>query len=180
MKNFTLFKDIIYPLIIVFLIFSLIGASSNCSPEYEDIEEIDYSLLNDNGFTKEELIFFIDKLNFKYPEVILAQSMLETGHYTSEVFCSNNNLFGMRQPFSRINISGGTKNGHSYYNNWVESIVDYGFWYSTYAYKCSTREEFLDLLDKTYAEDKRYKLKLLEIIQSHNLEEKFKKNDSFP
>jgi uncharacterized FlgJ-related protein len=180
MKNFSFLREMFYPLIIIFFMTSLICTDLNNDPENIDVEEINYAESYEEEFTEEKLIFFIDKLNFQYPEIILAQTILETGYYKSEVFCINNNLFGMRQPFSRVNLSGGTKNGHSYYNNWVESIIDYGFWYSTYAYKCTSKEEFLDLLNKTYAEDENYKVKLIEIVKTQNLEEKFKKNELLP
>ena len=67
----------------------------------------------------------------------------------------------------------GTQYGHAYYNNWEESILDYAFWYSTYASKCKSEEEFYQLLDKVYAENELYSKKLKNIIEEEQLKDKF-------
>ena len=128
-----------------------------------------------NTFSEEKLIELITKLNFKFPEIVLAQARLESGYYNSELFLSNSNLFGMRVAGSRITLNQGKKQGYANYTDWRESVIDYSLWYATYAHEYQTQEEFLDLLDRIYAEDGSYKSKLLSIVKEQNLKEKFLK-----
>lgn len=126
-----------------------------------------------NEFSEEKLISKIDELNFRFPHIVLAQSILETGHYESKIFKENHNLFGMKEARVRLNLAEGTQHGHAYYKNWEESVTDYALWYSTYAYKCKTEKQLFRLLDKQYAEASAYVSSLQHIIQINNLKEKF-------
>ena len=126
-----------------------------------------------NEFSEEKLISRIDELNFKFPHIVLAQSILETGHYESKIFKENHNLFGMKEARVRLNLAEGTQHGHAYYENWEESVTDYALWYSTYAYKCKTEKQLFRLLDKQYAEASSYVSSLQHIIKVNNLKEKF-------
>tara|TARA_R110000822_G_scaffold71096_1_gene171502 strand:+ start:300 stop:860 length:561 start_codon:yes stop_codon:yes gene_type:complete len=126
-----------------------------------------------NEFSEDKLIENINKLNFKHPHIVLAQSILETGHYGSKIFKENHNLFGMKEARVRLNLAKGTQFGHAYYKNWEESLTDYALWYSTYAYKCKTEKQLYKLLDKQYAEAPAYVSMLQEIVLVNNLREKF-------
>ncbi|MAO24110.1 MAG: hypothetical protein CMJ25_25445 [Phycisphaerae bacterium] len=141
----------------------------------EVITETEKILIIDeaNEFSEEKLIEKIAKLNFKFPHIILAQSILETGHYDSKIFKENHNLFGMKEARVRLNLAEGTQYGHAYYNNWEESVMDYALWYSTYAYKCKTEKQLYKLLDKQYAEAAAYVSSLQHVIEINNLKEKF-------
>ena len=68
------------------------------------------------------------KNRIKYPDVALAQSMWETGHFKSNVFKSNFNLFGMKKPEKRPTTATGENRGHAQYKNWVDSVKDYKMW----------------------------------------------------
>jgi len=142
-------------------------------PEYfTETEKI--LIINElNEFSEEKLINEISKLNFKFPHIVLAQSILETGHYESKIFKENFNLFGMKEARVRLNLDVGTQYGHAYYNNWEESMMDYALWYSTYAYKCKTEKQLYKLLDRQYAEASSYVSSLQHIIEINNLKEKF-------
>jgi uncharacterized FlgJ-related protein len=117
----------------------------------------------------------ISKLNFKYPHIVLAQAILETGNYESKIFKENNNLFGMKEARVRLNLAKGTQHGHAYYDDWKESLTDYALWYSTYASKCKNEKQLYKLLNKQYAEAKYYPQALQRIIKRDQLESKFKK-----
>lgn len=56
---------------------------------------------------------------------ITAQTKLETGNYTSQVFNDNRNLFGMKQPKKRPTTCRGNMHGHAQYLRLIESIADY-------------------------------------------------------
>jgi uncharacterized FlgJ-related protein len=39
----------------------------------------------------------LQKYGIRYPKIVLAQAILETGYFTSRVCLDKNNLFGLRQ-----------------------------------------------------------------------------------
>tara|TARA_R110000822_G_scaffold2191_1_gene10670 strand:+ start:2671 stop:3234 length:564 start_codon:yes stop_codon:yes gene_type:complete len=128
---------------------------------------------DENEFNEGRLIDEINKLNFRFPHIILAQARLESGNFSSKIFIENHNLFGMKEARVRLNLAKGTQHGHAYYNSWEESITDYALWYSTYAYKCKSEKQLYKLLDKQYAEATNYVTSLQHIILVNNLKEKF-------
>jgi flagellum-specific peptidoglycan hydrolase FlgJ len=138
--------------------------------EYEKILIIEES----NKFSENKLISRIKNLNFKYPHIVLAQAQLESNKYSSKIFIESNNLFGMKEAKSRINLAKGTQYNHAYYSNWSESLLDYAFWYSSYAYRCNSESQLFELLGKQYAEDSLYIVKLKDIIDKNKLKDKFK------
>lgn len=136
---------------------------------YESVLLVD----NSHDFTEDKLKEILGSLNLKFPHIALAQSILETGEYKSKIFRENKNLFGMKQARTRTTLAEGTQYGHAYYKSWKNSVLDYAFWVSTYAYKCKTETQFYQLLDSVYAEDGSYTKKLKEIISKRNLKEVF-------
>lgn len=160
-------------LAIFLLLFGFIGATSEKEDNYIITAE-DILLVNSqNEFSEDKFISMLDEINLPYPHITLAQAKLETGNFTSKIFNENHNSFGQKEAKVRINLARGTQYGHAYYNNWEESILDYAFWYSTYASKCKSEEEFYQLLDKVYAEDELYSKKLKNIIEEEQLKDKF-------
>jgi len=138
--------------------------------EYEKvllIEEV-------NKFSEDKMVEKIKELGFKYPHVVMAQAILETGNFKSPVFEENHNLFGMKEATSRLNLAKGTENNHASYANWEDSVLDYALWCSTYANKAQSEDEYFQILNSLgYAEDNSYELKLKEIIQKYDLKNKF-------
>lgn len=128
-----------------------------------------------NKFTEDKFISELKRLNVKFPHIVMAQAIAETGHYKSQVFKENNNLFGMKQARVRVNTAEGTQNGHAYYDNWYQSVYDYAF------YQCSVlkdinseNEYYLFLSSGKYAEAGDGYVKLIkDIIKTEKLEEKF-------
>jgi len=155
----------------------LLGVSSGpVKKEYiTDTEKI-LIIEEHNSFNEDKLIEEISKLNFKFPYIILAQAILETGHFESKIFVENNNLFGMKEARVRLNLAKGTQYGHAYYDNWKESVSDYALWYSTFAYKCKSEKQLYKLLNKQYAEATYYPQALQRIIKENNLIERFGKS----
>lgn len=127
----------------------------------------------DNQFSEEKLIEEIKKMHFNYPEIILAQAKLETGNFTSPIFKSNHNLFGMREPNKRITTVIETQNGHGYYENWKDSFYDYVIFYSSYLRTLDTEQEYYNYLSQNYATDPRYVSTLKAMIINQNLKSKF-------
>ena len=129
---------------------------------------------NKEPFSKDALINKIKSLNFKYPHIVLAQSIIETGHWTSNIFKENNNLFGMREANRRIHTALGTQLNHAYYKNWQESVYDYAFYQSRYLSKINSEEEYFNALGASYAESPDYVNALKKLIKEEKLKELFK------
>ena len=127
-----------------------------------------------NEFNEDKLIAKLQELNVKFPYIVLAQSKLETGNFTSKIFRENNNLFGMREAKQRITTARGTENNHAYYHSWQESILDYAFYQCRYLAGINTEEQYFNYLKQSYAEDPSYVNRLQTMVINQKLKDKFK------
>jgi hypothetical protein len=124
-----------------------------------------------NQFSEDKLIEKLKELNVKFPYIAFAQSKLETGNFTSKIFRENNNLFGMKEAKQRITTALGTKRKHAYYQDWTQSVYDYGYYQASFLGKIKTEEEYFRYLGNSYAEDPNYLIKIKKLSQE--LKEKF-------
>jgi len=129
-----------------------------------------------DAFSQEALVEELKRLNIKFPHIVLAQAMIESGHFQSNIFMANNNLFGMKQARQRCTTAKGTNLNHAYYENWKESVMDYALFQSAYLRKLKTEAQYLKYLDRNYAEAKNYDKAIKNMIESHNLKELFKED----
>lgn len=159
------------------LLFFILGMNFRFTPKENYSEhEIMVVMGKYNQFTAEKFINEIKSKNYKFPHIVFAQAKLETGNFTSKIFMQNHNLFGMREAIKRISTAKETQNKHAYYNNWRESLEDYGYYYCTYLNKFDTEEEYFDYLSQYYAEDPLYVHRLKQIIAKENLRKVFNVN----
>ena len=124
-------------------------------------------------FSRDVLVKELKRLNVRFPHIVLAQSILETGHWESRIYQENNNLFGMKQARARATTAKGTQLGHAYYDDWKESVTDYALYQAAYLNKLRTEKKYLNYLDRNYAEAKNYDKNLIAIIERENLKELF-------
>ena len=124
-------------------------------------------------FSQEALVEELKRLNVRFPHIVLAQSILETGHWESRIYQENHNLFGMKQARARATTAKGTQLGHAYYDSWKESVTDYALYQAAYLNKIRKEKQYLKYLDKNYAEATDYDKKLEAIIERENLKELF-------
>ena len=100
------------------------------------------------------LMSVLRQYDVKFPQIVAAQALLETGYFTSRVCLENNNLFGLRRP----------SNGSYYtFNSWEESVKAYKD-YVQYKYKVGNYYDFLNRIG--YAEDGSYISKIVSIERS--------------
>lgn len=92
----------------------------------------------------------LKKQNIKHPKIVLAQSILETGYYQSNVCKSHNNLFGLMKGNNYYSFSH-WKQSIAYYKNHVQSRYKGGDYYSF-------------LANIGYAQDPAYIDKLKELV----------------
>jgi hypothetical protein len=104
----------------------------------------------------------------QHPEIVLIQSEIETGHYTSDIFLMANNLFGMRFARVRETTAIGEYSYHAKYSHWTESVKDYKLWqdyYESRGYRIN--DEYLAFLQYIrYATDRRYIAKIIQGMDS--------------
>lgn len=100
----------------------------------------------------------------EYAGIVIRQAMLETGNFTSDIFLTANNCFGMRLAKTRPSSAIGEYNYHAIYWHWYDSVRDYRLWqdwYKELGYKFDNYSLFLHAVG--YATDRYYieKLKLI-------------------
>lgn len=124
-----------------------------------------------NKVDDESLYRIIKLYGIKFPEIVFSQAILESSDFDSELFNRTKNLFGMKQPNYRETTSlGRSKDGYAQYNHWILSVKDYQLWQKNNMNESiCTREQYFRLLSKNYAEDRRYVLKLKDIIKRNKI-----------
>lgn len=132
----------------------------------------DYMFTNDK-FKEEKLIGYIKELRIKFPHIVMAQALVESGNYSSMLFKKNNNLFGMRNPGIRSTTSKGSRFGYAYYDSWRESVLDYALFSAYNSKNIKTENEYFQFLGKIYAEDSSYISTLKNVIEKNKLKNLF-------
>jgi flagellum-specific peptidoglycan hydrolase FlgJ len=117
-----------------------------------------------NEFTKERLKEYIKELNIRYPDIVYAQAVIESGNFSSSIFYENNNLFGMRCAKLRPTTCKDENNGFAVYEDWRASVLDYALLQSTLGIR--NEDQYLQYLTQTYAQDTLYMQKIKKIIKS--------------
>ena len=126
-----------------------------------------------NDFSKEALVEELKRLNVKYPHIVMAQAMIESGHFQSNIFRSNHNLFGMKEARQRVTTARGTNLNHAYYENWKESVIDYAMFQAAYLKDLKTEAAYLLYLDANYAEAQGYDSAVKKMVEREKLKELF-------
>jgi hypothetical protein len=99
---------------------------------------------------KELLVNYILKQDIKHPEIAYSIIMTESG-MCSNLFKSNNNLFGMKHPGVRPTKSLGRKNGFAHFEKWQHSIQDYKLYLEFVGGHMMSQQQYLLHLDRNYA-----------------------------
>lgn len=105
--------------------------------------------------TLENLLAVLEEYGVKHRDIVAAQAVLETGHFTSEVCHSCHNLFGLRHP-----------SDGSYYtfDTWEESVKAYR---DDVQYKYNGGDYYAFLSRIGYAEDRRYVSKVKRVQKEY-------------
>ena len=160
--------------VIISLIVSIIVAVIIVNIDKKIVErQIMVIVAKQNQFQNEKLIKKIREMNFQFPYIVYAQSLLETDSFRSRVFIENQNLFGMKPSVYRITSSMEKQGDYKYYSHWMDSLYDYALYSATYLSKLTTEDDYFDYLKQSYAEDANYVSKLKSLIQRNNLKSKF-------
>ena len=116
----------------------------------EKITENDVVLLymdsENNSFSKRNFYEYLKKINIKFPELVFAQAMKESG-FKSQIWRDNHNPFGMKEANKRPNKQNGTQHGHANYDTWKDACIDYAFYQSYVGLsKVKTESDYLQCL----------------------------------
>jgi uncharacterized FlgJ-related protein len=108
-------------------------------------------------------------LDIKFPDIVLAQAVLESGNFASKVAKQNNNLFGMRMPKVRETTAIGQRYGYARYYSWKDSVKDYKLWQEALLkkYPNMTRGQYKTYINRIYSTGKNYISKINLIIQKN-------------
>lgn len=107
-------------------------------------------------------------LRIQHPDIVMAQCIEESGHFTSRLFVDGHNCTGMKVPSTRPTLAVGVLYGHACFNSWYECLVDYALWQTAFARNLS-RDEYFAYLDRVYAEKKNYSQRIKTIIKTKGL-----------
>lgn len=121
-----------------------------------DYEQVPVILDCNLEFSEHALYDLLVGMNVRFPHIVIAQARIESGHYTSNIFEQNNNMFGMKCASQRATTNRGENSGHAVFDTWQECVIDYAFYQTTYMRKAKTEEQYLSALSATYAESPNY------------------------
>ncbi len=145
------------------IIFFILGASLFSSTDiviYKqktvDYEKVPIIVDCNLAFSEKSMYDLLVGMNVRFPHIVIAQARIESGHYMSNIFKHNNNMFGMKCARSRATTHRGENSGHAVYDTWQECVIDYAFYQTTYMRKAKTEEQYLSALSSTYAESPNY------------------------
>ena len=114
--------------------------------EFNDLFDEDYSNL-----TIENLYKVLEKYEVKFQKIVMAQALLETGHFTSPLCLKSHNLFGLRHP---------SDGSYYVFNSWEESVKAYK---DDVQYKYDGGDYYAFLNRIGYAQDPKYTNKVMRI-----------------
>ena len=166
LKNYNIkWKLLIISVLLILLIVLLTNCISSIPEKYKEIDvklEQPEFFLSDNpidSLVYQACLYY----NISNPELVVAQSILETGYYRSEVCKKNNNLFGLYNSHEKEYFK---------FSHWTESVKAYKNMIQNRYKDGEDYHEFLDRIG--YAEDSLYNNKLKKIIKRYGLSEIYK------
>lgn len=151
---------------LIVLIFSCFYMSLNPSVHANTEEEYEEVLV----LSKENLVKLMNDLGIQHVDIVLAQAILESGTFTSNIFKTKNNMFGMKVPKKRqtlaVNKRGYT--GYATYASWIDCVKDYKLYQDFITKnKVISRSEYLAILSRGYSESEGYTNKLVKIANQN-------------
>jgi hypothetical protein len=153
----------LYPYIILlsctFLLLSMQKSESSVNYEPEILVINDLQSTKTEDFNFKDFRQFILDCHLKFPDIILAQAMEESGQFTSKIWKENHNPFGMKTPRSRMTTNIGENRGHAKFLNWKMAVLDYLLLQNSYTRGINTRKGYYKYL-KSYAENPNYEKKI--------------------
>lgn len=116
-------------------------------------------------FSDKNFYEYIKLCGIRFPDIVYAQAVLESGNFKSDRFLEHNNAFGMKVARSRPTTAAREYTNHAEYDSWMLCVQDYALYQSAYLRDLRTEEQYFRYLGEHYAEDPSYVDKLKVIIK---------------
>ena len=117
-------------------------------------------------FNEKNLSAELTKQGVSFPDVAMAQARLETGHFKSDVFKENNNLFGMKRAVHRTTLGQGNPGEYVYFKSIEESIIDYKLYQMQFVHEINSEEMYIKRICQSYSSNDNYEKLLLSVLES--------------
>jgi uncharacterized FlgJ-related protein len=127
------------------------------------------TIFADNDFSRDKFIDILYESNIKYPYIVMAQAIIESGNFTSSIFKHNNNMFGMRKARQRATTAIGEYDGFASYRNWRDCVFDYALYQYSAMSSCTNEDQYYQKLESKYSQDTTYVSALKTTIKNQNL-----------
>lgn len=101
-----------------------------------------------------------------FADIVLAQSVLESNWYKSDICRNGNNCFGMKLSGKRPTTTNESYKGYAKYKDIDDCINDYSLWQLWSGVQKMSKDEYINFISKNYAEDGEYRKKLEIMIQT--------------
>lgn len=129
-----------------------------------------------NTINMQKLAKELKESGVKFPHIVMAQAIVESGYFKSQLYKENNNLFGMTIPGLRNTTNISSNGTFAKYNTWQRSVQDMGYLqqYNLKNVRLYNDEDYFIYLKNTnYAEAPDYITALKNTIQKENLKSYF-------
>lgn len=131
------------------------------------MEEDKSYFINELELTKDNYKKVMEYYEIQYPDQVLAQALIETGHFTSYNCLVRNNTLGLVN--SRLPDSPTNKHKYFTFDHWTESIKGYKEFIE---YKIRNEEDYYSFLERiNYAEAPNYTEEVKRMVTSLKKEE---------
>jgi len=119
------------------------------------------------AFSEDNFYDYIKKCGIKFHHIVMAQALVETGRFKSNIFIHSHNAFGMKVAKSRPTTALGESRGHAHYQHWTFSVQDYALFQSAFLRKIKNEEDYYSYLADNYAGDPNYVEKVRRIAEKY-------------
>lgn len=109
---------------------------------------------------------FINEIGMKYPDVVFAKAILESGHFKSKMFLNKNNLFGMKKAVHRTTLGQGNPGDYVYFKSIEESIIDYKLYQMQFVDEINSEQMYIKRICQSYSSNGNYEKLLLSVLES--------------
>ena len=152
--------NIIISIAVIALIVSYVGPHSKdikYKPPEVIVDTLEYKQHFHSKLPQDGLMEALIYYDVKYPHIVYAQAVIETGNFKSGLCLNDNNLFGLYNS---------NKGKYHSFNHWTESVVAYK---NFIQYKYKPSENYYEFLQRIgYAEDTDYISKLKKAVNKND------------
>ncbi len=135
--------------------------SAITTPDTMDLLPVFMSKSADEGLAEA-----LEYYDIHHPDIVYAQALIETGHFTSVGCVRHNNLFGLYNSRAKR---------YCRFNHWSESVIAYKEWIQR---RYKPPEDYYKFLARIrYASDPQYIQKLKQIVRENNDKRRYAEGD---